>query len=578
MEPLDFIAVSRRVLHLASRGPGRIEFLRDVSRLLLDFSGCDALLMIAGLEGGASRYQWSAARVPHETFSFLPRYGALRIDPSSTVACAGGPGARGTQPTAWLDELIGTVLSRGVGPKSRWVTAHGSFWTGDVVSELALATADASLRGPKHLEVRSLAVIPFDVTSSIPGVLALLSRRNHAFSAQNVQFYEAVAQTLGLAMDDRRAQHALRERVKELSCLYAIAQVLESAEEPASAFLGEIVRLLPPAWQFPDAVVACIRIDEADFTTGDMSRALHRQQAPVVVDGTTRGFVEVGYVEDRPEFAERAFLKEEEHLIAAVARELSLFVQRSDVRLEKLRLAEQVRLTDRLATLGQLAASVAHEINEPLGAVLGFAQLARKVSDVPARAVQDLDKIIQAALHAREVVRKLMLFARQTPSSRSMVRINDIVDESLGLFASRLGEQGVQVIRDLDPTSPTVVADAVQLNQVVVNLCVNGIQAMPQGGTLTIRTRRSADSVSIAVEDTGTGIPPEINEHIFEPFFTTKSPEQGTGLGLSVVHGIVTSHGGTITFDSSPGTGTRFQVRLPSSKPSHGQKGHATDG
>ncbi len=577
IEPLDFIAASRCVLHLASRGAGRIEFLRDVSRLLLDFSGCDALLMIAGLEDGASRYQWSAARVPHESFNFEPRDGGTGVDPSSTATGAGAIGARRTHPTAWLDELIGNVLCRNVGPKSRCVTEHGSFWTADVVSELALVNGDTLLPGSVHVEVRSLAVIPFDVNSSMPGVVALLSGRKHAFSAQNVEFYEAVAQTLGLAMDDRRAQHALRERVKELTCLYAIAQVLETAEERASEVLGEIVRLLPPAWQFPDAVVARIRIDEAEFTTGDMSRAMHRQLAPLVVDDSKRGFVEVGYVEDRPEFVEGAFLREEEYLIAAIARELSLFVQRSDVRLEKLRLAEQVRQADRLATLGQLAAGVAHEINEPLGAVLGFAQLARKVSDVPDRAVQDLDKIIQAALHAREIVRKLMLFARQSPSSRSWVRINDIVDESLGLLASRLSEQGVKVVRDLDPACSPVFADAVQLNQIVVNLCVNGMQAMSQGGTLTIRTRGSVDSVIITVEDTGTGVPPEIRDRIFEPFFTTKSAEQGTGLGLSVVHGIVTAHGGSIDFDTGPAAGTRFDVRLPTPPPSHGGKEQVTD-
>lgn len=578
IDPQDFIAASRRVLHLASRGPGRIEFLQEVSRLLLDSSGCDALLVVAGLEGGASRYRWSATRVPQESFSFEPRFESRCASPSSATGGTGALASCGTQPATWLDDLIASVLHREVGPKSRCVTSHGSYWTGDVVSELALASANTLLPGAAPLEIGSIAVIPFDVNPSIPGVLALLGARKHMFSAQSLEFWEALTQTLGLAMDDRRSQHALRERVKELACLYAIAQVLESAEGPVSETFAEIVQLLPPAWQFPEALVARIRIDETEFATGDISQATYRQKAPVVVDDTPRGFVEVGYIEDRTEFVEGAFLKEEEHLIAAIAREVSLFVQRCDVRMEKLRLAEQVRQTDRLATIGHLAAGVAHEINEPLGGILGFAQLAKKLPGVPERVVQDLDKIIQASLHAREIVRKLMLFARQSPPSRSWVRINDIVDESLGLLGSRLTECGVKVVRDLDPACPAVFADSVQLNQVVVNLCVNALQAMPKGGMVTVRTRRSAALISIIVEDTGTGIPAEVTERIFEPFFTTKNPEQGTGLGLSVVHGIVISHGGTIRFDTRPGAGTRFEVCLPISAPSPAKDGKVSDG
>lgn len=577
IEPLDFIAVSRRVLHLASRGLGRIEFLREATRLLLDFSGCDALELHADMENGGSRYRWSATRISRKSFRFEPLTHTPPPSEPAAIDVAPSPATSAPQLKAWFDDLVQGALRGSIGPKSRCVTARGSFWTADAVSDLALPERNYSSPAGANLEVRSVAVIPFDVTPTIPGVLALLSNRKHVFSAQNIEFYEALAQTFGLAIDDRRAQHALRERVKELSCLYAIAQVLESTDATIPEILAKIVRMLPPAWQFPDTIVARIRLDETEFATGEMNRTVHRQEATVVIDGATRGLVEVGYLEDRPEFVEGAFLKEEAHLIAAIAREVSLFMQRCEARDETQRLAEQVRQADRLATIGQLAAAVAHEINEPLGGILGFAQLARKMSGVPVKVVQDLDKIVQASLHAREIVRKLMLFARQSPPTRSWVRINDVVDESLSLLASRFTEHGVQVIRDLDLARPKAFADAVQLHQVVVNLCVNGIQAMPQGGTLTIRTRGSADSISITVEDTGTGIPREIAERIFEPFFTTKNPEQGTGLGLSVVHGIVTAHGGTIGFDSKLGAGTRFDVRLPTYVQSHDREGQATD-
>jgi signal transduction histidine kinase len=561
------------VLRLATQGLGRSEFLRETSRLLLDFSACQALELHADLGNGGSRYRWSAGRSPQESFDFESL--ATGESAACTVATTASIAAR---PRAWFDELVQSVLRAQIGPRSRCVTAHGSFWTGDAVSDLALSEQSYSSPAVANLEVGSIAIIPFDVAPTIPAVLALLSGRKHAFSAQNIEFYEALAQTLGLAIDDRRAQHALRERVKELSCLYAIAQVLEGVDATVPEALATIVQIIPPAWQFPDRVVARIRLDDREFSTGETTRIKYSQEAAVVVEGTIRGLVEVGYVQDHPEFVEGPFLKEEEHLISAIAREVSLFVLRSEVRIEKQRLAEKVRQADRLATIGHLAATVAHEINEPLGGILGFAQLAHKAPGVPDKVVKDLGKIVQETLHAREIVRKFMLFARQSPSTRSWVRVNDTVEDSLTLLAARFTEHGVKVVRDLDPARPGVFADAVQLHQVVVNLCVNGIQAMPRGGTLAIRTRGSADSVSIIVEDTGTGIPPEVRERLFEPFFTTKNPEQGTGLGLSVVHGIVTSHGGTITFDTEQGAGTRFEVRLPTSSPSHDQKGQAANG
>lgn len=562
MEPLDFIAVSRHVLQLASRGMGRIEFLREASRLLLDFSGCDAVALIVGYEGGASHYRWTTLRAAPESFTFEPHYQG----PAATMPCGDGRTRSGSvQISPWLEDLMDSVMGRRAGPKSRHVTAHGSFWCGDLAAELTIERSQTALLWAECTPIQSIAVVPFDIAPAVPGVLALLSERKHVFSALAVEFYESLAQTLGLAMDDRRAQHALRERVKELACLYAIAQVLESAEGPLRETLTAVVRLLPSAWQFPEALMARIRVDDTEVTAGPADRAVHRQEAAVVVNGVSRGVVEVQYVQDRPEFVEGAFLNEETHLIAAVAREVALHVQRQEVQQDKARLAEQIRQADRLATIGQLAAGVAHEINEPLGGILGFAQLAARSPDVPAPVVCDLDKIVRAALHAREIVRKLMLFARQSPLAPTTLRINAVVEESLGLLESRIAECGIRVHRHLDNTDPSVFADAVQLHQVVVNLCVNAMQAMSAGGTLTIRTRRSADGCVIEVHDTGAGIGPEIADHIFDPFFTTKSPEQGTGLGLSVVHGIVTAHRGTIRFDSRKGGGTRFEICLPHS-------------
>ncbi len=168
-----------------------------------------------------------------------------------------------------------------------------------------------------------------------------------------------------------------------------------------------------------------------------------------------------------------------------------------------------------------------------------------------------------AALHAREVVKKLLIFARQVPTQKRKVSLNQIVEDGLYILGSRCAKEGIELSRSLALDLPDIIADSSQLQQVLVNLVVNAIQAMPNGGRLTIRTVASGSFVSLIVEDTGIGMSEEILKEIFIPFFTTKPLGQGTGLGLPVVHGIVTSHGGSITVNSKVGEGTRFEVLLP---------------
>jgi signal transduction histidine kinase len=176
-------------------------------------------------------------------------------------------------------------------------------------------------------------------------------------------------------------------------------------------------------------------------------------------------------------------------------------------------------------------------------------------------------KVVAAALHAREIVKKLLLFARQTPPRRIPVHLGAIAREALAFLEPRCARAGIEVVQEIDPDLPEIVADPSLLEQVVVNLVVNSIQAMPMGGRLTVRVRGRAGGVALEVEDTGVGMTDEVQRRIFTPFFTTKEVGQGTGLGLAVVHGIVAAHGGTIRFESRLGQGTRFVIDLPAAPP-----------
>jgi signal transduction histidine kinase len=210
---------------------------------------------------------------------------------------------------------------------------------------------------------------------------------------------------------------------------------------------------------------------------------------------------------------------------------------------------------------------VAHELNEPLVAILGFAQLLKSSAELSIQATRDVEKIINASLHAREIIRKLMLFTRQMPAKKATCDCNQLVSEGLYFLESRCAKEGIVIIRELEDGLPQFLADQSQLYQVLVNLAVNAVQAMPQGGRLTIRTRSDADNVYLSVEDTGIGMTPEVQRQLFIPFFTTKDVGQGTGLGLAVVHGIVAAHGGSIAVRSEVGKGSTFEVRLPCNGP-----------
>lgn len=354
----------------------------------------------------------------------------------------------------------------------------------------------------------------------------------------------------------------LQERVKELRCLYAVSQIIVDAELPIRDRIRRIVTELPRAWRYPDRAVARVTLDDERIEGPAFERVRAAQQADLVVDGVRRGAFEVGYT-SLPGGDDDPFLPEERSLLENVARQLSLFITREEGVARRAVLEEQLRHADRLATIGQLAAGVAHEMNEPLSSILGFAQLALKAPAVPQQVAEDLREIVDSSLRAREIVKKLLLFARQTPPKKTRINLNEIVEDALFLLEAGCEKQGIHLVRRLAADPPIVEADPIQIRQVLVNLTVNAIQAIAGEGTVTIETQAQAPNVVLAVTDTGHGMSPETLGKIFSPFFTTKDVGEGTGLGLAVVHGIVTSHGGTIDVESRVGQGTRFVVRLP---------------
>ncbi|MFM9917643.1 MAG: ATP-binding protein [Rhizobacter sp.] len=242
-------------------------------------------------------------------------------------------------------------------------------------------------------------------------------------------------------------------------------------------------------------------------------------------------------------------------------------------------LQAQLSRTNRLESLGTLAGGVAHDFNNVLAAVLGYAEMARQSATDGSRQARQLDHVLRAALRGKSLVERILSFSRSGARSATVFEVQPVIDEVLGLLAASL-RQGIVLESRFDAPDMRLSGDPTQVFEAVMNLCTNAMQAMPDGGRLVVSTARHAartaeavshgriepgDYLALSVSDEGAGIADDVMEHLFEPFFTTRREHAGTGLGLAVVHGVVAEFGGAIDVHSTPGQGARFTLYLPES-------------
>ncbi|AKG53132.1 sensory box sensor histidine kinase-response regulator [Dehalogenimonas sp. WBC-2] len=229
-------------------------------------------------------------------------------------------------------------------------------------------------------------------------------------------------------------------------------------------------------------------------------------------------------------------------------------------------LRTKAEMSSRLAAVGEMAAGIAHEINNPLTGVIGFSELLMERNDLPKDVLENIEIINDGSQRVKEIVKRMLTFARQAKPQKNSISITELIDNTLELRGYVLKTSNIEVVKDYAPGLPWVMADAGQLQQVFLNIIVNAEYAMKKAhdrGVLTIKTEYSDGHIRVSIKDDGQGLPESVKAKLFQPFFTTKDPGEGTGLGLSLSLGIIQEHGGKIMVESEYGHGVNFIIELP---------------
>jgi signal transduction histidine kinase len=544
------------IIRYSSLATSKIDFLKKESLLIIDFLGCDGInLQLSDYE---RIFEFEVKRQKRPPNEMIENFHISKIMSIHDIE---------SKEFLDLKSLSNLLLKTKYELTGNDFTVNGSFYTKEAkgLYEIGIKNDNESIIRFYRIEsgYRSIAAIPIKAKGEVIGILQLKAQVAGFFTDNIINVCETISEAVGSAALDKNRNSKLRERIKELECMYGISKILEVQDLYLNDILDRIVKLLPPSWLYPEITAAKILLDKEIYTANQFENASEKLSSDIIVDSKKRGTVEVAYLKEMPEIYEGPFLFEERKLLDAIARQISQIIKRKSDEEENIRLQEQIRHADRLATIGELSAGVAHEINEPLANILGFSQILLDDINLSEQTTKDIRKIESASLHAREVVKKLLFFSRQMPQNKTLVNINQVINDTFFFLESRCVKEGIKVLKKFDSEIPEIMADSSQIQQIVINLVVNAVQAMSNGDTLSLSTHYENGNLSLIVEDTGVGMSEDVKKQLFVPFFTTKDVNEGTGLGLPVVHGIVTSHAGSIDVYSEVGKGTRFEIKLP---------------
>lgn len=352
----------------------------------------------------------------------------------------------------------------------------------------------------------------------------------------------------------------LKERIKELECLYEISTIINQSGPDVTETFDKICYSLKRAWRFPHNAIVELKVDEHYIVTSRLPQETVFQYAKILIFKQEIGYIKVHY--PAPQFTQENFLQEELILLFTIANDINAYYEKHLNKEREAVVKQNAERVDRLSILGEITAGIAHELNTPLGNILGFAELISQ-KKLDKESEQDVKKIISAAIYSREIVKKLMFFSCEMPNSMEILEIKPIVTQVLSFLEPKFKKQRVKNKLHFENATLKARLDNIQFSQVLFNIVLNSLYVAPEDSVLTITVTNDDAYFYIEIADEGSGIADEIKSSIFEPFFTTKPLGEGTGLGLSVVHGIIKSHKGDINVMDNKPTGTIFKIKLP---------------
>ena len=357
------------------------------------------------------------------------------------------------------------------------------------------------------------------------------------------------------------AEAKLKERVKELTCLYEVTSIIVNSDyDHLESSLEAIAYCLKRGWQFIEDTEAYLSVGGYTAQTEDFKDDSVALRSNVKVFNKIEGYIVVAYPSDK--YTIEDFLEEEQTLLDNVSLAVGNLLERKQIRDSEAIARRQMEHADRLHILGEITAGIAHELNTPLANILGFAELLKESIKDPT-AIRDLKKIMDNAIFSREIVKKLMFFACEMPQEMKAVQLKPVIESVLKLLGPSLRDKKINLLTAFSNDSMELRADTVQLTQVLFNIIMNAVYYSPIDGTIDVSVTEKDSEIRIRISDDGKGIGAEHEDKVFEPFFTTKPVGEGSGLGLSVVHGIIASHKGSISHKPNTPKGTIFTVDFP---------------
>jgi signal transduction histidine kinase len=361
-------------------------------------------------------------------------------------------------------------------------------------------------------------------------------------------------------MNQFSTEEKLSERIKELSCLYEVTNILNQQTIALDEIFVMIAQRLKEAMRFPSDTIVQISHQNFQYSTSQLSIPTTFIKDILQVENSKIGEILIHYPSHQ--YSEKDFLEDEVKLLRKICFEISFYLEIKENQIKEAQLKKSAERADRLSILGEITAGIAHELNTPLGNILGFAELIKQQNQIP-QINNDVDKIINAAIYSREIVKNLMFFSCEMPQNKSIYEVKPVIMQALTLLGPNFKKQ--DIIYKVNFSNDKIMAqiDKIQLTQVMFNILLNALYVSPAKSEIHVNVYSNEEYFVIEIKDHGPGIKDDIKQKIFEPFFTTKPIGEGTGLGLSVVHGIVKSHKGEIeAIDNTP-RGTIFRMKLP---------------